>query len=167
LAPGFVPTFSWTATALALTASLAWVGLVRWRVGRHQAALWKSLVLPAGGAALAWLLLMTLWLPLLDYARSSTALVSRIQALTAYQPGCLAVLTENESLIAALRTEGQLQVEVLPLPGPGNSAVPVARCPWLLVEAVTPVHSAAWQWHAEAYSPNRADQVLLYRAALP
>ncbi|MFZ9180222.1 MAG: hypothetical protein ACO21V_13530, partial [Limnohabitans sp.] len=44
--------------------------LVHWRAGRHRAALWKSLVLPAGGAALCWLLLMTLWLPALDYARS-------------------------------------------------------------------------------------------------
>ena len=40
------------------------LALVRWRTGRHRNALWKSLVLPAGGVALAWLLLMTLWLPL-------------------------------------------------------------------------------------------------------
>ena len=54
----------------ALAATIAWAWLVRWRTGRHRAALWKTLVLPAGGAALCWLLLMTLWLPALDYARS-------------------------------------------------------------------------------------------------
>ena len=51
-----------------MTEAAAW--LVKWRAGRHRAAIWKSLVLPAGGAALCWLLLLTLWLPLLDYARS-------------------------------------------------------------------------------------------------
>lgn len=56
----------------------AWLGLVRWRTGRHQAVIWKSVVLPAGGVALCWLLLMTLWLPLLDYGRSNRPLAERL-----------------------------------------------------------------------------------------
>ena len=32
-------------------APLAWLWLVRWRTGRHRHALWKSLVLPAGGVS--------------------------------------------------------------------------------------------------------------------
>jgi 4-amino-4-deoxy-L-arabinose transferase-like glycosyltransferase len=72
LAPGFEPTFSWPVLAVALAATLCWAWLVKWRAGRHRAAIWKSLVLPAGGAALCWLLLMTLWLPLLDFARSTS-----------------------------------------------------------------------------------------------
>jgi hypothetical protein len=51
---------------------------VKWRTGRHRHALWKSLVLPASGVALCWLLLMTLWLPLLDYARSYRPLIDRV-----------------------------------------------------------------------------------------
>ena len=39
-----------------LAGTLAWLWLVRWRTGRHRHALWKSLVLPAGGVALCWLL---------------------------------------------------------------------------------------------------------------
>ena len=35
-------------------------------------------MLPASGVALCWLLLMTLWLPLLDYARSYRPLVERL-----------------------------------------------------------------------------------------
>ena len=54
---------------------------MKWRVGRHRAAIWKSLVLPAGGAALCWLLLMTLWMPLLDFARSYAPLVRRVEAI--------------------------------------------------------------------------------------
>ena len=78
LAPGFEARFSLPAFMVAVAATLAWLALVRWRTGRHQHALWKSLVLPAGGVALAWLLLMTLWLPLLDYARSNRPWVARI-----------------------------------------------------------------------------------------
>ncbi len=58
----------------------------RWCAGAPAAtahALWKSLVLPAGGVALCWLLLMTLWLPLLDYARSNRPWVERAGAACA------------------------------------------------------------------------------------
>lgn len=72
LAPGFVPQFSALALVVALAATVGWCGLVWWRASRNRAPIWKSLVLPAGGAALGWVLLMTLWLPLLDYARSYT-----------------------------------------------------------------------------------------------
>ena len=79
LAPGFAPSFSLLALAARRSpATLAWMWLVQWRTGRHRHALWKSLVLPASGVALCWLLLMTLWLPLLDYARSYRPLVERI-----------------------------------------------------------------------------------------
>ncbi|HNN34997.1 MAG TPA: hypothetical protein PKH18_13325, partial [Ottowia sp.] len=70
LAPGFEAPFQWPALVAALAGTLAWVALARWRTGRHRTALWKSLVLPAAGATLCWLLLMTLWLPALDYGRS-------------------------------------------------------------------------------------------------
>ena len=56
LAPGFEAPFSAVALAFALAGTLAWVWLVRWRTGRHREALWKSLVLPAGGVALCWLI---------------------------------------------------------------------------------------------------------------
>ncbi|MCC9026495.1 glycosyltransferase, partial [Neisseria gonorrhoeae] len=50
LAPGFEPSFSWLAFLAAALATLAWAWLVKWRAGRQRAAVWKSLVLPAGGA---------------------------------------------------------------------------------------------------------------------
>jgi 4-amino-4-deoxy-L-arabinose transferase-like glycosyltransferase len=83
LAPGFEPRFSLVPLLIAAAALVAWLALVRWRTGRHRQAIWKSLVLPAGGVALAWLLLMTLWLPLLDYARGMRPLALRGRALVA------------------------------------------------------------------------------------
>ena len=85
LAPGFVPQllgrWRWL---LAVAGTLAWLvarALAHRRATAH--ALWKSLVLPAGGVALCWLLLMTLWLPLLDYARSYRPLVAPHRAARA------------------------------------------------------------------------------------
>ena len=133
LAPGFSPQMSWLALAWASLATLAWLGLVRWRTGRHQAVIWKSVVLPAGGVALCWLLLMTLWLPLLDYGRSNRPLAER---LVRHVPAgrCIAVPQAPLSLVAALEVHGRRRVDatpgaargvcpvlmlVLPLRGPG------------------------------------------------
>jgi 4-amino-4-deoxy-L-arabinose transferase-like glycosyltransferase len=110
LAPGFTPQFSWLALLPALAATASWIWLVRWRTGRHREALWKSLVLPAGGVALCWLLLMTLGLPILDYARSNRPLVDRI-AVHVPQGQCIAAPDQALSLIAALEYFGPFKVD--------------------------------------------------------
>lgn len=110
LAPGFEASFSLPAFGLAVLATLAWLALVRWRTGRHQHALWKSLVLPAGGVALAWLLLMSLWLPLLDYARSNRPWVARI-ALHVPAGACVAAPGYSRAALAALEQYGRWRVD--------------------------------------------------------
>ena len=77
LAPDFVPEFQAWPFAMATIATACWLAAVAWRMGRHPPYLWKSLVLPAGGSVLCWLLLMTLWLPLLDHGRSYRVLALR------------------------------------------------------------------------------------------
>lgn len=116
LAPGFVPSFSPVLFAVAALATLAWVWLVSWRVGAHRQALWKSLVLPAAGATLSWLLLMTLWLPLLDFARSYGPLSRRIASLV--PPGsCVLVDELGPAQIAALHHQGGLSLVRTRAPG--------------------------------------------------
>ncbi|HSW20439.1 MAG TPA: hypothetical protein VLJ86_24665, partial [Ramlibacter sp.] len=133
LAPGFTPSFSLFAFVVALAGTLAWAALVRWRAGRHQEALWKSLVLPAGGAVLCWLLLMTLWLPVLDYARSYVPAVRGVtRALT--QPGCVEVAGLNRGQIAALRFHGGLTL---------REAQAKPQCPWRVLPADLPPELAA------------------------
>lgn len=109
LAPGFVPEFATLPFVVATLATLAWVWLVAWRVGAHRQALWKSLVLPAGGATLCWLLLMSLWLPLLDHARSYGPLSRRVAALVPTQH-CVLVDELSAAQIAALQYHGGLQL---------------------------------------------------------
>lgn len=112
LVPGFVPEFSWLALVPAAMASLAWLWLVRWRSGRNRHPLWKSLVLPAGGVALCWLLVMTLLLPPLDRARSYRPLITRIAN---YVPPseCIAAPGMPRSQVAALEYHGQYRVDAL------------------------------------------------------
>lgn len=109
LAPGFVPEFSLLLFALGAIATLAWLWLVSWRVGRHRDAIWKSLVLPAAGSTLCWLLLMTLWLPLLDFGRSYEPISRRIASLVPAQD-CVLVDGLSQAQIAALRHHGGLQL---------------------------------------------------------
>lgn len=109
LAPGFIHSFSIAPFLVAISASLIWAWLVKWRVGKHQSAIWKSLVLPAGGSALSWLLLMTLWLPLLDFARSYEPLVQQATASLPTNPGCVAIMGLDRSQIAAFQFHSKLE----------------------------------------------------------
>lgn len=123
LAPGFESNGSSLAFILALAASVAWAALVRWRVGRHRSVLWKSLVLPASGATLCWILLMTLWLPLLDFARSYAPLTRKVAAIIPAPASCVAVHGLSPAQISAFRFHTPLDLRRLP-----------ADCPWLLVD---------------------------------
>lgn len=125
LAPGYAPEFSGLLLGIALLATGAWLWLVAWRVGRHREAIWKSLVLPAGGSTLCWLLLMTLWLPLLNFARSYGPMARHIATLVPAHT-CLAVEGLSQAQISALKYHGQLQLQRL---GSGSQST----CPILLI----------------------------------
>lgn len=157
LAPGFVPQFSALALAVALAATLVWAWLVHWRVGRHRAAIWKSLVLPAGGAALCWMLLMTLWMPLLNYTQSYAALVRHTR--DRLQPaGCVEVLDLGAAKTAALQFYGALQLTPMQ---------EKATCPWLLAtpgdnqSAPPSIDRTQWDLLAQLQQPSDGGETLL------
>ena len=160
LAPGFESSFSLVPFLFGASATLAWAWLVRWRVGRHRAAIWKSLVLPAGGAALSWLLLMTLWSPMLDYARSYAPLVRRVM-MVVQKPPCVEVYGLSRGQIAAFRFHGNLVLNPL-----GASE----RCPWLVVssDAIGTLSERTdlthWNWLAtERHPTDRYETILVYK----
>jgi len=111
LAEGFEPQFNALALLLALCATAAWLALVRWRTARHQHALWKSLVLPAGGVALCWLLAMTILLPFADYVRSDKALVQHIKQEVPLDSNCLAAPQLSMATLAGLEFRGGWRVD--------------------------------------------------------
>ena len=124
LLPGLDLRFSPWVFGLALAASLTWLALVAWRVGRHRSALWKSLVLPASGATLCWLLLMTLWLPMIDFARSYAPLVRNVATLMGH-PDCVQAVGLSRAQSAALQHHGRMRVELSE----------ASTCLWLVVGA--------------------------------
>ncbi len=111
LLPGFEPVFSILELLLAIAGSVAWVALVFWRTGRNRHPLWKSMVLPASGVALCWLLLMSLWLPMLDYARSERPLVRRVSLHLPDRANCVAMPESPMARIAAIEQLGGYQVD--------------------------------------------------------
>ena len=174
LAPGFERRLSITELALAALATLAWAWLVRWRTRRTRPVIWKSLVLPAGGVALCWLLLMTLWLPLLDYALSNRPLAQR---LLHHVPAgaCVAAPGAPPSLVAALEFHGGRTVDA-------RTAAIHSACPVLLqvlvergataqrsAAAAAALQRSGWQEAARARGPTeRREVVVVYkRAAAP
>ena len=134
LLPGFMPSFEWLPFAVAVGATLVWVWLVKWRVGRHRSAIWKSLVLPAGGTALCWLLLMTLGLSAINFGRSYQPLVRNVdRAIRAQSPArtlpdCVEFDNLTGGQIAAFQYHGRLVLK------PTRGAT---RCAWLLVDVTT------------------------------
>ncbi len=80
LAPGFEPEFSWIPFLVAIAGSIGWILLLQWRLGRRPPVLWRAVVLSTGGLVLCWLLLMTLWLPWLNYGQSYAPVAQKIAA---------------------------------------------------------------------------------------
>jgi len=165
LAPGFVPEFSALALVVAVAATIAWGRLVWWRASRDRAPIWKSLVLPASGAALGWLLLMTLWLPLLDFARSYAPQVRSVIAVMGPEPGCVQTVGLSRAQVAALQYHGALALERAGLQD---------ECEWLLADIASwpaserMVTAALWELKATIPRPtDKNDHLLVFRRAGP
>ena len=109
LAPGFDPQFAAIPTLLALLATGIWLRLIWWRSRSVVPALWKSLVLSAGGSTLCWLLLMTLWMPLLDHGLSYGPM-SRTISSVLNNAQCVRTIGLKQDQLTSLAYHGRLQV---------------------------------------------------------
>jgi hypothetical protein len=133
--------------------------LVLWRVGRHRTAMWKSMVLPAGGTALCWLLLMTLWLPILDFARSYAPLVQRVSETIGKQ-SCVQIVGLSPGQAAAFAYHGSMNLQLL---------TSHEKCTWLIVDAdvessLSTLNMAPWRFVTKVRRPTDDNEdVLLYR----
>ena len=154
LVPGFIAPFSIVELALAALATSAWLWLVQWRTGRHRHPIWKSMVLPASGVALCWLLLMTLWLPLLDHARSYRPLIDRI-ALHVPRGSCIASASLARGQGVALEYLGGYRLDT------SHSAESTTCGFWLRQEARrTPLRApAGWSLLARERRPTDTEEV--------
>jgi hypothetical protein len=165
LAPDFVPSFSLGALLMAAIATLTWAALVKWRISHHRAAIWKSLVLPAGGAVLCWLLLMSLWLPLLDHARSYAGMVNKIKETTG-QASCLQYAGIGQAQGAALMFHGKVRLLSL--------QAPTADCAWLVMDSQNrsllseKIRQLGWVEHNSVWRlSDRNETLVIFKPATP
>ncbi len=68
--PGFKPEVQVIPLLVALAVSAGWIVLVHWRISRRPSVLWRAVVLSSGGVVLIWVLMMTLFLPSINYSKS-------------------------------------------------------------------------------------------------
>ena len=169
LAPGFNYVFSGYALICAVMASLVWASLVKWRAGRHRSAIWKSMALPAGGATLCWLLVMTLWLPLLNFARSYEPLVLKVKEKTG-PTSCAHYHGLTRAQGAAFEFHGQLKL--LPIAKKSTEDVrSKSVCDWLIVDTQAvgnlknDVDMSQWVLLATVRRPSdNNEDIILYKS---
>ena len=117
------------------------------------------MVLPAGGTALCWLLLMTLWLPMLDFARSYAPLVQRVVETVGKQP-CVHTHGLSPGQTAAFAYHGSMKLQTLK---------PEEKCAWLIVDAdaessLSSINMSSWRFVTKVRRPTDDNEdVLLYR----
>jgi 4-amino-4-deoxy-L-arabinose transferase-like glycosyltransferase len=99
LEPGFVAQAHWGSFAIALAASLAWVLVV----ARSERTPLRGIVHWCYGTTFVWLLLMTLWLPWIDYGRSYRPVALSLKAAMAARAGGGADCVRTASLGLAER----------------------------------------------------------------
>jgi len=176
LVPEFEAVWQTPALWVAALATLAWLGLVFWRVGRHPPVLWKSLVLPAGGAALCWTLLMTLWLPLLDHALSYAPWARKVRAVmqthSAQPPRCVWSLNLQAGQMIAFHYHAGLSLHTVP--AKPKEAGPV--CEWALAapsdtpppQLASLPGQGAWQRVQTVRRPgDKNERLVLYHRPTP
>jgi hypothetical protein len=148
LSPGYANRFSWPELVLALAGTVAWLWLVRWRTGRNRHPLWKSLVLPAGGVSVCFLLVMTLLLPPLDNARSYRSMMQRMARLVP-AGACIAAPGMARAQVVALEYFGGWRVDAT-----DNAAS--SGCEFLLLTRARKAPAAPWVFVARERR-NRSD----------
>lgn len=89
LIPGFKPEFDVLAVLVAASGTIGWIVLVHWRLSRQPSVLWRAVVLSSGGLILLWVLLMTLFLPELNYGKSYANVAKQIAAKMPADSTCI------------------------------------------------------------------------------
>ena len=156
MSPGYVSQFSVVALVGAIVGTLAWLWLVRWRVGRNRHPLWKSLVLPAGGVVLCLVLALSLLLPPLDNARGYRSLVQRI-ARQVPAGSCVAAPGMERAQVVALEYLGGYHVDAV-------TPATATRCDVLLLSRAPPAPGAPWKFVVrERRNRGDVDVIDVYR----
>lgn len=162
LVPGYVPEINPLGLVIALLATAGWVWLVHWRLARRPSVLWRAVVLSSGGAVLCWLLLMTLFLPEFNYAKSYRGMAHDISSALPKVKHCV------QSNVGPDQRASFAYFGDLPFAG-----FDVTGCDYLLLQEEqdtpaprAPISYDQHHWHLiwEGHRPSdRAERFRLYR----
>ncbi|ABC36832.1 membrane protein, putative [Burkholderia thailandensis E264] len=108
LVPGYEPHFKVLSFVCALAATACWLMLVRWRISRQPKVLWRSVVLSSAGTTLMWVLLMTLWLPIVNYSRTYRDVAQQIAAHLPSDYECISPVRLGDAQIATFAYFGDM-----------------------------------------------------------
>jgi 4-amino-4-deoxy-L-arabinose transferase-like glycosyltransferase len=87
--PGFQAQFNWLAFIVALVITGVWISVVRWRTSRAPKEIWRCLIISASGTTLMWVLLMSLWLPTINYAKTYRYVSARLAQVAPHNGECI------------------------------------------------------------------------------
>lgn len=148
--PGYDAEFSILAVTIALVSTLVWGALVLWRFRSRPTGLWRGTVMSAGGVLVVWLLLMSLWLPSINYSKSYRLVSNGLAATLA------GIRADNGGKLACVRSAG------LGMPQRASFAVfdglrfeRSADCPMLLLQG-----NASMLWQAVRKGEYAGAQIL-------
>ncbi|MFX1672470.1 glycosyltransferase family 39 protein [Paraburkholderia sp. A2WS-5] len=108
LVPGYVPQFKILSFVCAVAVTVCWITLAHWRVARHPKVLWRSVVLSSGGTTLMWVLLMTLWLPVVNYSRTYKDVAQQIATHLPDDYQCISPVRLGDAQIATFAYFGKM-----------------------------------------------------------
>jgi len=109
LVPGFVPHFDVLSFVCAIGVTACWLALARWRLARHPNVLWRSGVLSSAGTTLMWVLLMTLWLPIVNYSRTYRDVAMQIAEHLPDDYRCISPVRLGDAQLASFAYFGDMQ----------------------------------------------------------
>jgi 4-amino-4-deoxy-L-arabinose transferase-like glycosyltransferase len=156
---GFEPEIDLLEVLVGALVTLAWLGLVAWRVSRQPRVLWRPVILSSGGMVLAWCLLMTLWLPAGNHRKTYRDVAQQAGVVVSPAHVCVSTLGVDVAQRASFAYFGRLRLDD-------------ARndCDWLLVadRVSAPIDPSlvrgAWReaWRGQRPA-DRQDQFRLFR----
>ena len=123
LLPGFQMQLNWLAFFIALAITGVWLAIVRWRTSRAPKEIWRCLIISASGTTLMWVLLMTLWLPTINYAKTYRYVAARLSQVISTNTGCVNTSSLGLSQLASFDYFTKLDLRDDP------------NCPWMLTHS--------------------------------
>ena len=100
--PGLEVQFSWITLLIALFITMLWLWVVQWRTSRAPKVIWRCLIISASGTTLMWVLLMTLWLPTINYAKTYRFVAQRLVQAAPPQAKCIDTSNLGPAQLASL-----------------------------------------------------------------